>query len=58
MRRTPVLPDEARAIGDLAGEAAASIASQVREVHEGIAGRVFGLLGEPAAPVRAIHDTI
>jgi pimeloyl-ACP methyl ester carboxylesterase len=53
-----MLPEETRALGDLAGEAAAGIATQVRQVHEGIAGRVFGLLGEPAAPVRAMHDTI
>ncbi|MEO9023996.1 MAG: hypothetical protein ABI339_03210 [Solirubrobacteraceae bacterium] len=36
-------PDEARALGDLAGSAAAGLATQVREVHEGVAGRVFGL---------------
>lgn len=51
-------PEEVRALGDLAGEAAAGIATQAREVHEGIAERVFGLLGEPAAPVRYLHDAI
>jgi pimeloyl-ACP methyl ester carboxylesterase len=49
-------PEEARALGDLAGDAAASVASQVREVHESIARRVFGALGMTAGPVRAIHD--
>jgi pimeloyl-ACP methyl ester carboxylesterase len=50
--------DEVRALGDLAGGAAAGLATQVREVHRGIAGRVFGILGPPAAPVRVMHDRI
>lgn len=53
-----MLPEEARALGDLAGEAASGLATQIREVHEGVAGRVFGLLGAPAEPVRLIHDRI
>src|SRR5581483_6218631 len=48
--------EEARALGDLAGEAAASLASQVRDVHQGVAGRVFGALGMAGGPVRLIHD--
>jgi hypothetical protein len=51
-------PEEARAFGDLAGTAASGLATQIREVHSGIAGRVFGLLGVPAAPIRVMHDTI
>ncbi|MDQ6836521.1 MAG: alpha/beta hydrolase [Actinomycetota bacterium] len=51
-------PEEVRAFGDLAGGAAAGVASQIRGVHQGIAGRVFGLLGPPAAPVRQVHDQI
>ncbi len=50
--------DELRALGDLAGDAAAGIATQAREVHEGIAARVFGALGPTAAPVRVAHDQI
>jgi hypothetical protein len=50
--------DELRALGDLAGDAAAGIAGQARDVHEGIAARVFGALGPPAAPVRLAHDRI
>jgi hypothetical protein len=50
--------DELRALGDLAGDAAAGIATQAREVHEGIAARVFGALGPTAAPVRIAHDQI
>ncbi len=51
-------PDELRALGSLAGDAAAGIAGQAREVHESIAARVFGALGPPAAPVRVIHDRV
>ena len=50
--------EELRALGDLAGDAAAGIAAQAREVHESIAARVFGALGPPAAPVRAVHDRV
>ncbi len=50
--------DEVRALGELAGDAAGGIASQARELHAGIAGRVFGALGAPAVPVRVIHDRI
>jgi hypothetical protein len=53
-----MLPDEVRALGELAGDAAAGIATQVREVHTGIAGRVFGTLGRPAEPVRVLHDRV
>ena len=48
--------DEARALADLASDAAASVASQARDVHQGVAGRVFGVLGMVGGPVRAIHD--
>jgi pimeloyl-ACP methyl ester carboxylesterase len=51
-------PEEARALGHLGGEAAAGIVVQARDVHAGIAGRVFGLLGRPAEPVRIAHDQI
>jgi pimeloyl-ACP methyl ester carboxylesterase len=51
-------PEEARALGRLGSEAAAGIAVQARDVHAGIAGRVFGLLGRPAEPVRVAHDQI
>jgi pimeloyl-ACP methyl ester carboxylesterase len=51
-------PEEARGLGHLAAVAAAGVAVQARDVHAGIAGRVFGLLGPPAAPVRVAHDQI
>lgn len=50
--------EELRALGELAGDAAAGIAIQAREVHAGIARRVFGALGPPATPVRLMHDRI
>jgi pimeloyl-ACP methyl ester carboxylesterase len=51
-------PNEVSALGDLAGEFAAGVATQARDVQAGIAGRIFGLLGQPAAPVRVAHDAI
>lgn len=51
-------PDEARALGRLAGDAVAGLATQAHDMHAGIAGRVFGILGRPADGVRAVHDTI
>jgi pimeloyl-ACP methyl ester carboxylesterase len=56
-----VRPEELRALGDLAADAAAGIAQQAREVHTGVAGRVFGALrplGLAVAPVRTIHDAV
>jgi PGAP1-like protein len=50
--------DELRALGDLAGDAAAGIAGQARDVHAGVAERVFGMLGAPAQPIRFAHDRI
>lgn len=50
--------NELTALGQLAGDAAAGIATQAREVHAGIAQRVFASLGPPAAPVRVLHDRI
>jgi pimeloyl-ACP methyl ester carboxylesterase len=51
-------PDEIRALGDLAEEAAASAAKQIHELHTGIAGRVWSRVGPAALPVRIAHDRI
>jgi hypothetical protein len=51
-------PDEVRAVGDLAGAAAATVADQVRDTHVGIAARVFGAIGPGAEPVRVVHDRV
>jgi pimeloyl-ACP methyl ester carboxylesterase len=45
-------------IGELAGEALAAGGGFIKEMHEGIASRPFGVLGPAAAPVRAIHDGV
>src|ERR1700759_5199880 len=53
--------DGPRARGYLAGEAAAGIAGQARDVHAGVAQRVFGalrVLGPAAEPARLIHDGV
>jgi pimeloyl-ACP methyl ester carboxylesterase len=50
--------DEVRALGTLAGGAAASIASQARDVHTSVSRRVFGLLGPAASATRVIHDQV
>jgi pimeloyl-ACP methyl ester carboxylesterase len=49
---------DAFAVGELGGEALAAGGALVQEMHEGIAGRPFGLLGPAAAPVRVVHDGI
>src|SRR6185312_2958311 len=50
--------DELRALGELAGDAAGGVAHQARDVHRGIATRVFDALGPTAAPVRQVHDRV
>jgi pimeloyl-ACP methyl ester carboxylesterase len=53
MRRTDV-----EAMGEVAGEALAATGSFVKTMHEGIAGRPFGILGPFAKPVRVVHDGV
>jgi hypothetical protein len=53
IRRTDI-----EALGELAAEALAGGGTLVREVHEGIAARPFGVLGPAAAPARVIHDGV
>jgi pimeloyl-ACP methyl ester carboxylesterase len=49
---------EMRAFGQLGGKAIAAPAVAVRDVHQAVAGRVFGTLGAVAAPVRIAHDAV
>jgi len=51
-------PEEIAALGDLAGEAAAGATRQIREMHDGIARRVWRRVGPAALPVRLAHDRI
>jgi pimeloyl-ACP methyl ester carboxylesterase len=51
-------PEEVTALGELAGSAASSMTSQIRDMHRGIAARTFNAIGTAAAPVQLIHDAI
>jgi pimeloyl-ACP methyl ester carboxylesterase len=53
VRRTDI-----ESLGELAGEALAGSGTLIRDMHEGIAGRPFEILGPAAAPVRVLHDGI
>ena len=50
--------DELRDAGALAGTALAEIAELAQGVHRAVAGRLFGLAGPVAEPVRLVHDGI
>jgi hypothetical protein len=47
-----------RAVGEVAGEGLRVLNSLVRDVHKGIAGRVFASIGPAAKPVEFVHDSI
>jgi hypothetical protein len=49
--------DEIRSLADLAGEGTRVVTTLVRDMHRGIASRVFGSIGPAAKPVQVIHDT-
>src|SRR4051812_36858631 len=53
VRRTDI-----EAAGELAGEALAAGGGFIKDMHEGIAGRPFGILGPAAAPARVVHDGV
>jgi pimeloyl-ACP methyl ester carboxylesterase len=51
--------DEARGWANLAAEVTESVlARTVHGVHQAVSGRIFGLLGPVAAPVRFAHDAV
>ena len=50
--------EELAALGELAGEAAGGLASQIHQMHTGIAGRVWRAVGPAATPVRVVHDEV
>lgn len=50
--------DDVVGIGDLAGEVMAAGTGVIRQMHQGIAERPFGILGLAAAPVALIHDRV
>ena len=51
-------PEEIAAFGELASEAAAGTAGHIKDMHEGIAKRVWSAVGPMAVPVRIAHDRI
>ncbi|MBX9640703.1 MAG: hypothetical protein K2X97_13500, partial [Mycobacteriaceae bacterium] len=48
---------EIESLADLAGEGTRVLTRLVRDVHRGIASRVFTSIGPAAKPVQVIHDT-
>ena len=50
--------EEVAAFGQLAGEAAGGLTSQIQQMHQGIAARVWRAVGPAAIPVRLVHDRI
>jgi pimeloyl-ACP methyl ester carboxylesterase len=49
---------EIRSLADLAGEGTRVVTALVRDMHSGIAGRVFDSVGPGSKPVQVIHDAI
>jgi pimeloyl-ACP methyl ester carboxylesterase len=47
---------EIRSLADLAGEGTRVLTTLVRDMHSGIAGRVFDAVGPASKPVQVIHD--
>jgi pimeloyl-ACP methyl ester carboxylesterase len=50
--------DEIRGAGTVVGSTLAELTVLTRDVHRAVAGRVFGLLGVPGAPVRIGHRAL
>jgi pimeloyl-ACP methyl ester carboxylesterase len=51
-------PEEITGIGELLGDAAGGLTTQIREMHEGIARRVWKAVGPASFPVRLAHDQL
>jgi hypothetical protein len=47
-----------KAVGALAGDASGVVTTLVRDMHAGIASRVFAAVGPPSRPTQIIHDGI
>src|ERR1700693_4751202 len=50
--------EEIKALGELAGDAAGGLASQIQQMHSGIAQRVWRAVGPGANPAGVIHDAV
>lgn len=51
-------PAELRAASRLGGHAFAGVVSRIEQVHQAVAGRAFGPIGQAGAPARFIHDNV
>lgn len=49
---------EIRSLADLAGEGTHVVTTLVRDMHSGIARRVFGSIGPLSKPVEVVHNTV
>ena len=47
-----------KAVGALAGDASGVVTALVRDMHAGIASRVFAAVGPPSRPTQIIHDGV
>jgi hypothetical protein len=47
-----------KAVGALAGDASAVVTTLVRDMHAGIASRVFAAVGPPSRPTQIVHGGI
>ncbi len=50
--------EEISAFGELAGDAAGGLASQIQQMHSAVAKRVWRAVGPGAAPARVVHDEV
>src|SRR5258708_20845433 len=50
--------EEISGFGDLLGDAAGGLATQIHEMHDGIARRVWKAVGPASIPVRFAHDRL
>jgi pimeloyl-ACP methyl ester carboxylesterase len=50
--------EEIAAFGELAGDAAGGLTSQIHQMHSGIAARVWRAVGPASIPVRLVHDQV
>ena len=49
---------EIKSVAELGGEAAGVVTTLVRDIHAGVASRVFGAIGPAAKPTQIIHNAV
>ncbi|WP_375485792.1 esterase/lipase family protein [uncultured Jatrophihabitans sp.] len=50
--------DEIQETGALAGHTLGDVTTTIRDTHNAVAGRIFGLLGSVGVPAKVVHDGI